>query len=565
MELIRQFYKYLQPHRSGLLLVFLLLGVSSAGSLVSPYVLKIIIDDILPHGSFSDLIVVLGVLVGVYLIRIACTFVTDVWYTKMGQQIIAAIQADINRQVLHKPLSFFKKTKAGDMTFLLMNDVGVIQSSLFSVLLKCASDLLTLAGIVAMLLILDFRLASISLVIVPLLLVISKRFTPVLQNSFRRIQEVQERLNTYFLEVFRNHRVVKSYNSYVFEAGRLQSLHGEILDKTVKNAMLTAANSNVITFLVAVGPVIVLMFGGYRIFYGAMTVGSLVAFVQYLNRLYAPAMSLANTYNGVNKALVSMQRIADFMEYDVTHDAAGHTLACKSVITHFNRISFRDVSLKYGDRSVLQHVDLQFNRGEMVGLSGPSGSGKSSIVNLLCGFLQPDDGLILLDDRLPLHQVSNWADHLGLVEKCDQLFHVSLAENIRYGQRESGSAARLMKATRDAEFFEVMNQMPEGLNTLVSETGSGLSDGQRQRISIARALHKDTAVMIIDESTSSLDLALERRIILNIRQSQPDAILIMISHRPASLALCDRVYFIEDGYIVREKTPDNQHEFSFIS
>lgn len=550
--LFKRFYKYLAPHVKGLLLVFFLLIVSSFGSLASPYALKIIIDTILPKGTFKDLIFVLGVLIVIYIIRIGCNFFTEVLYTKMGQKIIAAIQADINIYVLQKPIDFFYKTKPGDIIFLLMNDVGVIQSSLFLVILKFANDILTLVGIVIMLMILDFKLTSVSLIVIPILLLSSRKFTPLLQLSFKEIQETQEKLNCYFLEVFRNHRVIKSYNTLPYEQDRLNSLHEDVIGLNIKNSILTATNSNVITFLVAVGPIIVLMFGGNKVFSGAITIGSLVAFIQYLNRLYAPAISLANTYNSVNKAMVSMRRIAEFLVPKENKPIDKEL----QLISDFDTLSFSNVSLTLDHHHILNSINLQFKRGQMVGLSGPSGSGKSTIVNLLCGFLTPTKGEILINDKVSIGTIANWSNNLGLIEKHHQLFDGSIGDNIRYGGWDN-STSGLDDAIRHAEFSSVLEELPEGIETRVTDAGSSLSDGQRQRISIARALFKNAKIIIVDEATSSLDLALETRVIKNIRKHHSDAMLIFITHRVTSLSHCDYVYFIDAGTVVGENSPKN--------
>lgn len=550
--LFKRFYKYLAPYSKSMLLVFLMLLVSSFGSLASPYALKIIIDTILPRGTFSDLVFVLGVLIVIYIVRIGCSFFTEVLYTKMGQKIIAAIQADINNYVLQKPIDFFHKTKPGDVIFLLMNDVDVIQSSLFMVILKCANDVLSLIGIVIMLMILDFKLTSISLVVIPILLFSSRRFMPLLQSSFKRIQETQGKLNTYFLEVFRNHRVIKSYNTLPYEQDRLNSIHKEVIRLSIKNSILTAANSNVITFLVAVGPIIVLMFGGYKVFLGAITIGSLVAFIQYLNRLYAPAISLANTYNSINKGLVSMRRIAEFLTPEENKPIEKEL----QLIADFDTLSFNNVSLTLDHHNILNGINLRFKKGQMIGLSGPSGSGKSTIVNLLCGFLTPSKGEILINDRISIGDIANWSNNLGLIEKHHQLFDGSISYNIRYGGW-SNSTLGFEEAIRHAEFSSVLENLTEGTETRVTDAGSCLSDGQRQRISIARALFKKAKIIIIDEATSSLDLALETRIIENIRKHHPDAIFLFITHRVTSLSHCDYVYFINAGSIGTEDSPKN--------
>lgn len=546
---IKRFIRYLRPHIGGEVLLLLMMLIASAGSLATPYILKIIIDDIFPKGNYSQLITILFILVVIYLIRIICSIFTDLLYARISQRVIAAIRADVLNTILTRPILFFREVKPGDLLFTVMNDVQNIQVAVSSFVLTFTSDLLTVIGIMIMLAILNLKLTAISLLILPAVIFSIRKFTPHLQSNFKSIQELQERLNNFVLEKIKNIRVVRSYNATKFEQDNLSELQQQDIRTNTRNAVLSSLNTNITVFLVAIGPVIVLMYGGKAVFQGALTIGSLIAFIQYLNRLYAPSMNIMNSYNRFAKALVSMERVSKYLPGNFPEKSG--TLRTPD----FQSITFKNVSFSINDSQILHEINLRFEKGNIYGIIGPSGSGKSTIASLLCDFIRPATGEILLDGEVPVSYLSDWQDSLGLIEKENQLFSISILENIRYGSFEA-SDPEVLKAAADAGLMEFVENLPDGFDTSINESATSLSDGQKQRISIARAFLKKANVIIFDEATASLDIKLEQQIISSLRKNHRDAIVIIITHRLQSLRHVDYVYNIENGSVVYEGVPD---------
>ncbi|HJT73203.1 MAG TPA: ABC transporter ATP-binding protein [Chitinophaga sp.] len=546
---IKRFIRYLRPHIGGEVLLLLMMLIASAGSLATPYILKIIIDDIFPKGNYSQLITILFILVIIYLIRIICSIFTDLLYARISQRVIAAIRADVLNTILTRPILFFREVKPGDLLFTVMNDVQNIQVAVSSFVLTFTSDLLTVIGIMIMLAILNLKLTVISLLILPAVIFSIRKFTPHLQSNFKSIQELQERLNNFVLEKIKNIRVVRSYNATEFEQDNLSKLQQQDIQTNTRNAVLSSLNTNITVFLVAIGPVIVLMYGGRAVFEGALTIGSLIAFIQYLNRLYAPSMNIMNSYNRFAKALVSMERVSKYLPGRFQEKSG--TIKTPD----FQNITFKNVSFAINDSQILHKINLRFEKGNIYGVIGPSGSGKSTIASLLCDFIRPTTGEILLDGEVPVSYLSDWQNSLGLIEKENQLFSIPILENIRYGSFEA-SDPEVLKAAADAGLMEFVENLPDGFNTSINESATSLSDGQKQRISIARAFLKKANVIIFDEATASLDIKLEQQIISSLRKNHRDAIVIIITHRLQSLRHVDYVYNIENGFVVHEGAPD---------
>ncbi|HET6256332.1 MAG TPA: ABC transporter ATP-binding protein [Puia sp.] len=560
---IGRYLKYLRSYIWKEALILILMIISGAGSLATPYALKIIIDDIFPSGNYRQLVGILAALMAIYIVRILCTVITDIMYTKVSVSIVADIRADIFSNVMARPLLFFKSAKLGEIIFTVMNDVENIQTALSSLILNFLNNFISVVGILIMLGILNFRLTLISLLILPLILISIRKFTPHLQKSFRGIQEAQEKMSDFFLEIMRNIRAVRSYNTLAYESERLAALQDKVRKGNVLNTMLNSLNSNITTFFVATGPVIVLIYGGRSVFSGAMTIGGLIAFIQYLNRLYAPTMSIMESYNHLTRSIVSMQRVSEYLP----HLHPSGRLASSSPVPpsprlpDFTSISFNKVSLVINNTEILKGIDLHFEKGNVYGIIGPSGSGKSSIINMLCGFFQPTSGSIVLDRRVKISDLREWSQQIGLIEKENQLFHDTVIGNIRYGSFQK-SENEVARAVHHAGFTEVLKNLPEGYGSVINETGTSLSDGQKQRISIARALLKSPSIILFDEATAALDQKLERTIIANLRKYYNGSIIIFVTHRLSSLEEFDYVYEINGGRVSNEGAPSRfSHEF----
>ncbi|WP_068403367.1 ABC transporter ATP-binding protein [Pedobacter cryoconitis] len=540
-NLIKKFSKYFRPYIAWEISLILLLIISSIGSLATPYALKIIIDDIFPHGNLDDLVVLLSVLVGIYIIRIVSTIFSDIIQVKISQKIVSDIRHDMLHNLFNRPVNFYKHVNSGEILYIFMNDVQNIQNALSSLIILLLNDGLTLIGIVVMLGILNLKLTLISLLCLPVILYSLKKFTPLLQASFMKVQHMEEKLNVFFIERIKNIRVIKSFNTLFYELQKLSKIQSGLLGAYLTSVKVSSLNSNIITFFVAIGPIIVLIMGGKDVFKGAMTIGALIAFIQYLNRLYAPTINIMKSYDQLTKALVSMERVIEYIGVEQKTIEAGKVEA--NSLEKLETLTLNNLSLNFEGKKVLENVDMTFEIGKIYGIIGPSGSGKSSIINLLCGFLEPNEGEIVVNQTVKIKEIRDWTSHVGLIEKENQLFSGNILENLLYGNF-SASREDIDFAIECGRFKGVLEDLELGENTLINDNGSILSDGQKQRISIVRALLKRPSLIIFDEATSSLDSKLEMEIIEKLKLYYKDSIIIIITHRLSSVKSFDHVYDI---------------------
>lgn len=540
-DTINLFFGYLKPYVLSEVCLLLFMFISSLGTLATPYILKIIIDDIFPKRNFNDLVLILLVLLTIYILQTISSIVGDIFSTRISKKISSDIRTDIFIKLLNNNAAFFKNTKIGELLYLLTNDVTNVQYAISNVLINLTKNTLVLIGVLILLFSLNIKLTLISLFLLPLTFISIKFFTPYLKDTFTNLQNRESDLSDFLVERLRNFRVIKSYGTINYESNKLKEKHETLVKSHVGNALMNSLNNNVTTFSIALIPIFALIFGGKQVFEGSMTVGTLVAFIQYLAKLFNPAFTIVNGYGEFTKSFVSMKRISSYYKQSYSNNVS------KRSIDIIQKIEFENVSLRYGDNLILDNISCKFETGNTYVINGFSGSGKSSLINLVCDFIHPTSGEIKVND-IKINEIENLSDHYSLIEKENQLFHDTIAYNINYDVNKDNNDIR--KIIEHVQLDSVINDLSDGLDSTISTSGSFLSDGQKQRISIARAINKSSSLFIFDESTSSLDSQLEFDIINKIRMLNPSSIIIIISHRIETFKLADVVINVENGKLV---------------
>lgn len=544
-ELLKKFSRYIYPYIKEEIILFILMILSSIGTLVMPYMLKIIIDDIFPKGNYSDLLTILTILVGIFILQIVFSLISDAMSITVSKKISSDIREDTFISILNKEISFFKETKVGEIVFTLMNDVDNIQQSISSLLIRSIKNIIILIGVIVMLFVLDYKLALVSLIFIPITIFVLKKFMPYIKNNFAEIQKMEASLNNYLVERINNIRVIKSYGTLDYEKSNIKFQHEKIVEKYLKGTFIIGLNTSLSAFIMSLASISVLSFGGYLVFQHTMSVGALIAFVQYLNRLFAPTVEIVNASNQFSKSIISMRRVS-------AHFSDERCLSKKNVSIErktIERIVFKNIFLSHGDINILNNINITFDQGKTYVLSGNSGSGKSSFLSLLCEFITPTSGSIIINNEI-MKDCLYWKNEYCLIEKENQLFHDSLKNNITYGG--TNKYFEIDEIIKFAHLEEVIKKLDNGIDTKISFAGGTLSDGQKQRISIARSINKSPSVFIFDESTASLDSNLEFKIIKSLRITFPNAIIIIVSHRLESLRIADYSYVFRNGKIEKQ-------------
>jgi ABC-type multidrug transport system fused ATPase/permease subunit len=553
-ETIKKIVSYFIPYWKQGLCLFLLIFIVNLASLATPYILKIIIDDIFPNKDFEQLIKILLLLVSIYLIRIGTAYLFDILYTKVSQSIISDMRRNIMVTVFQKPMTFFQDKQVGETIFILSNDVSNVQHSLSYIINDTLNNVILIMSIIGIMLSINMELTIISVSVIPFIVIFIIKVSPLIHSKFKKVQESETRLFNYFSDALKNIKLIKTFQSHQIEEIKINELQKQTIDLQIKNTKINSLNKNLITFIVASIPVIILIYGGKSVMNETLTVGSLIAYIQYVNRLLPPVTSITNGYGTVIKSFVSMQRINSFLSSKKSDNI--NLDANKVTIDKIDNISFDNVSFFYKDKLILDRLNITFRAGNTYLIFGESGSGKSTVINLICNFIRPNYGAVYVNGHIPFNLVKNINKSICLVEKENQIFSDTVFNNVDYGAF-THDKQKIEQALSNVNMLSKVSSLENGLQTALNSNISIFSEGQKQRISLARIFLKSYSIIILDEATASLDVSNEREIIQNIQRENPDAIILIISHRFSFDDLCDEIYEFRNGNLYLKQTLNN--------
>lgn len=472
--------------------------------------------------------------------------------TRLSQQIIADFRTHLFRHVHTLSLSFFARRRTGDILSRLMNDVGVIQRLVTDTPIDSAKHVVTLIGGLAFLFYMNWRLCLLIVVLLPILVLVARIFGKRLKVLSTQIQDQTASVSTLIEEVISGIRVVKSFVRTDREAGRFDLALRQLVAQAIQRATVLSAFIPTITLLTLIMAGGVLWYGGKQVIDESMTPGDLLAFVLFAGILIGPFGSAARIFSQIKEGQGAMQRVFELL--DTTPDVTDSPDARPLPDVH-GHVRFDHVSFAYDSRHPVL-IDLSFDvqPGETVALVGPTGSGKSTIANLLHRFYDPVEGRITIDNQdLRDVRVTSLYRQLAIVPQETILFGDTIRENIRYG-RADATEEDLIAASRAANAHDFISALPDGYDTPVGEKGVNLSGGQRQRLAIARAILKNPRLLILDEATSALDSESEMLVQRALQRLMTGRTTVVIAHRLTTIQEADRILVLNKGRIVEKGT-----------
>lgn len=472
--------------------------------------------------------------------------------TRLSQQIIADFRTHLFRHVHTLSLSFFARRRTGDILSRLMNDVGVIQRLVTDTPIDSAKHVVTLIGGLAFLFYMNWRLCLLIVVLLPILVLVARIFGNRLKVLSTQIQDQTASVSTLIEEVISGIRVVKSFVRTDREAGRFDRALRQLVAQAIQRATVLSAFIPTITLLTLIMAGGVLWYGGKQVIDESMTPGDLLAFVLFAGILIGPFGSAARIFSQIKEGQGAMQRVFELL--DTTPDVTDSPEARPLPDVH-GHVRFDHVSFAYDPRHpVLIDLSFEVQPGETVALVGPTGSGKSTIANLLHRFYDPVEGRITIDNQdLRDVRVTSLYRQLAIVPQETILFGDTIRENIRYG-RADATDEDLIAASRAAHAHDFISALPDGYDTPVGEKGVNLSGGQRQRLAIARAILKNPRLLILDEATSALDSESEMLVQRALQRLMTGRTTVVIAHRLTTIQEADRILVLNKGRIVEKGT-----------
>ena len=533
----------------------LVLGLSLAStglSLYIPYLSKDLVDTALLGQDSAALTRIVAMFAGISVLSFGINVVAGLRYTRTSAEILFDMRLALYRHLQRLSPRFYARTPVGDIMSRINNDIGEIQRIVSESLLSWLTSSAYLLGTVGILAWLDARLFLISLAVLPPCLWALVRYRRRLESITAELRERSARIGSFLIETILGLKLTVASNAQRREQRRFREKNDAFIRSLMSMRMLTYLAGGLPGLILAGGVAIIFLYGGQRVISGAITMGTFVAFMAYQMRLLGPIQGLMGLYASLATARVSLGRVHVILDTPVQVRDPEEPVSAEGI---GGEMRLEGVSFSFGRAgAVLDGIDLVVGEGEVVAVVGTSGSGKSTIVDLLSRQLDPDQGRILLGGcDLRTLRLRDVRASVVPVEQEPFLFNTTIAENIRYG-RPGASDGEVEVAARAVGLDAFLATLPEGLDTQVGERGGELSVGQRQRVAVARAFLADPRVLVLDEPTSSLDPASERELMEGYQAVMRGRTTILVSHRLALARRADRVVVLERGRIVEEGT-----------
>ncbi|HNP88098.1 MAG: ABC transporter ATP-binding protein [Chloroflexi bacterium SZAS-1] len=559
---LRRLLGYLKPFRRELLFVLVLVLISAASQALGPYLIGRAIDGAIGAGNGAALDQTMLLLLAVYVVGAIASRAQFVAIGAIGQRTLARLRVEIFSTVQRLSLRFFDRQPAGDLMSRLVNDTDVLNQLFSQGLIQVLGSVFGLAGILIAMLALDWRLALASFIVIPAMLLLTRLFARLSRRAFRRARESLGDVSSDIQEEIAGVKIAQAFNRTGVNQQRFAQRNAANRDANVNATAITSAFTPAIDVLSSVATAIVAGYGGYLALGGTISIGVVIAFLTYVQRFFQPIQSISAFYTTAQASLAAAERIFELLDTppDLT-DAPG----AKPMPPIAGQVVFDHVSFSYGARPgsegstqtlTLNDVSLVAEPGETVAIVGPTGAGKTTLVNMLGRFYDVDAGAVLIDgiDIRSVTRASLRAQ-MGVVLQDSFLFAGTIAENIRYGRLDA-TDAEVEAAARAAYAHDFITRLPQGYATPLGERGGTLSQGQRQLLGIARAILANPRILILDEATSSVDTRSELLIQNALKSLLKGRTSFVIAHRLSTIRDADQVLVMQAGQIVERGTHD---------
>ena len=553
-QLYSRLLPYIKPHTGKIIFSMFLALIVSGTEGATAWLVKPVLDDIFLEKNTTMLKLLPLVVIALYLAKGFSRFGQAYLMRSTGQQIIMQLRNKIYQHLQTLSLSFFHNHPSAVLMSRITNDVGLLANVCSQVLAQFFRESFTLVVLMGVIFYRNWELAIAYVICLPLLIIPVNRVGKKLRGISKKNQEKVGELNTVLHETFTGCKIVKAFGMEEYENRRFREENRQLYQIIMKGVWADEMLSPLMEFFGAIGTAIVIWYGGSQVISGAMTPGTFFSFLVAVGLLYNPVRRLSKMNNAFQQAIAAAERVFDIIDTESEIKEKPHPIK----LSGFNReIVFENVGFAYKrGEYVLQEINLRIEKGEIVAFVGASGAGKSTLMDLIPRFYDVSSGCIKIDgvDVREL-ELNSLRSLIGIVGQETILFNDTIANNIAYGHREASREA-IIAAAKVANAHEFIEEMPQGYETVVGERGVKLSGGQRKRITIARALLKNPAILILDEATSELDSQSELLVQEALEALMKGRTTLVIAHRLSTIRNADKIVAIEDGRIVEVGTHD---------
>jgi len=547
LDVLRRLLKYVRPYWRALVGVSVLLLLNTGLSLLPPLIQRRVVDRVIGEGNLSMLGALIGALIAIHALSRLVDFGDLYVRHAIGARFIFDLRVRIYEHLQQLSLAFYEKTSTGELMSRVTNDVEALEQFVTHGVALTLVDLLRLVGASAVLLALNWRLALVMLVPLPLmaggLWIFNHRARPI----YRRVRDRLGDINASLQDKLAGIRVVQAFEREEEELRSFREVSRNYLDERVDAIRTWSIFFPAIHFISALGGALVLGFGARMVVNGGLTLGTLVAFLSYIVSFYEPLRRLTEVDNTFQQAIAAGERIFELLDTrSEIQDQPGAVILEEIE----GDVAFDHVHFRYGEGDqVLKDITFHVAPGEVVALVGPSGAGKTSIANLVCRFYDPQHGHVLIDGRdVRDVQVQSLRQHIAVVLQDTFLFNTTVRDNLRYGKPDA-SEEEMVAAAEAAYAHDFIQDLPNGYDTAIGARGVRLSGGQKQRLALARAILADPRILILDEATSSVDAEAEYLIQQALDQVLEGRTALVIAHRLSTVRDADKIIALEEGNI----------------
>jgi ATP-binding cassette subfamily B protein len=563
--------RIIRPHWKALSLAFVAVLGETFSDVLEPWPIKIVIDNILQskkvpgwlqgfvtwafgNDKFAILNFAIAAVAAIAVIGAISSYTEKYLTTSVSQWVTHDLRRTLYNHIQRMSLAEHDHAQTGDLISRVTSDIGAVQDFINSALLGMIVNVLTLVGMIGVMLYVNWRFTLIALSIAPVLFALVYSFTRRIKKASRQVRKKESELVSVVQEVLTSVRVVKAFAREDFEVSRFESRSLENVETALEARSLKAKLSPIVDVMVSIGTCLVLAYGAHLALRGELSVGVLMVFLLYLGKMYKPMRELSKMTDSVSKAIVGYERIQEVLEIEAR---VSDSRRAKNAPRFKGKIEFEHVTFAYDEQSaVLKNVSFTIEAGQVAAVVGPSGTGKTTIISLIPRFYEQQSGTIKIDGtNICQYTLKSLREQISFVLQDTLLFHASVWDNIAYGKPDA-TPEQIVRAAKQANAHEFIENMPEGYETIVGERGATLSGGQRQRIAIARAVIRDTPILILDEPATGLDSTSEQAVLEALDRLMKGKTSIVVAHHLNSIRHADVVFVIKDSELAEQGTHD---------
>jgi len=557
-KIFKRYLPYIKDYKLQYFLVFIGILLTVSATAATAHIMKPLMDEMFIARKEEMLYLIPLGLIGIYIFKSIGRYMQTIFMNYIGQHVITRFREMLLDKMINLDMAFLYRNRSGELISRVTNDIERIRYFVSNMLPELFRESLTVIALIAYIIYLNPVLAFYSLVVLPLIVYPIILIARKLKKYSRRSQEKNADVVTRLTEVFNNSEIIKANATEKFELERFSVQNWQFFKINMKSVYVGSIVSPMMEIVGAVGLAAVIFVGGREVYNNNMSVGEFTAFLTAVGLVFQPIRRIGSIYSNIQDAFAASERV--FAVLDIESEIVdGEKLIEEDIID----IQFKNVTLRYEDSYALESVNVEIKQGENIALVGDSGGGKSTFINMILRFYDPDSGEVLVNsNNIKEFTQNSLKKHISLVTQRIYIFQDTLAANVAYGQKIDEQRVNDALALADASSF--VNSLEDGIETKMKEFGSNLSGGQRQRIAIARAIYKHSSVILFDEATSALDNESEKRIQKALYEYTKDKITITIAHRLSTIQHADKILVMQKGKIVASGTHNELLENSEV-